>query len=95
MTTIWDNGDGLSDINGEDDMESFSEHVERMRRFRRSHGYIPVGSFQKCDELTFAEAIRAFCPADSNVEITESISLGSIAGLISLSLERKVMLSMN
>ena len=95
MTMVCNNRDDRFDLNGRNGGDSFQEHNERMRRFRKSHGHVLKVRVQRHDKPTREEAMRAFRSAHDKTETMESRSLGRTVGLLTISLARRVMLSVN
>ncbi len=95
MTMAWNNRDGQFDLNGGNGKESFLEYAECMKRFRKSHGHVLEVRVQRHDKPNHTEAMRVFRFAHDKTETMESRSLGSTAGPLTISLVRRVMLSVN
>ena len=57
MTMEWDNISDRFNLNGGNSRESFEEHNESMREFRRSHTNIALINRPRLDKATFLESL--------------------------------------
>ena len=60
MTMEWNNRNGQFDRNSVSVRDSFREHDERMREFRRSHANVAMVNGPRLDESALLESMRPF-----------------------------------